>query len=50
MFVAVKHGVRETGMAALAVNLKDEEIWPIVWFPNASGACPPRSTRCGRRP
>ena len=41
MFVAVKHGIRGTGMGAWEANLPDEEIWPIVWFLQRMRALPP---------
>jgi mono/diheme cytochrome c family protein len=41
MFVAVKHGIRGTGMAAWEANLSDEEIWTVVWFLQRMRALPP---------
>jgi len=41
MFVAIKHGIRLTGMAAWAVNLQDEEIWTVVAFLQRMGNLPP---------
>jgi mono/diheme cytochrome c family protein len=41
MFVAVKHGIRGTGMGAWKVNLPDEEIWPVVWFLQRLRSLPP---------
>ena len=41
MFIVVKHGIRGTGMGAWAVNLPDEEIWPVVWFLQRLRSLPP---------
>src|SRR5262249_56570853 len=41
MFVAVKHGIRGTGMGAWQANLSDDEIWLVVWFLQRMRALPP---------
>jgi mono/diheme cytochrome c family protein len=50
MFVAVKHGVRGTGMGAWAVNLPDEEIWPVVWFLQRLRSLPPEVDQAWKAP
>ena len=50
MFVAVKHGIRGTGMGAWAVNLPDEEIWPVVWFLQRLRSLPPEVDRAWKAP
>jgi mono/diheme cytochrome c family protein len=50
MFVAVKHGIRGTGMGAWAVNLPDEEIWPVVWFLQRLRSLPPEVEQAWRAP
>jgi mono/diheme cytochrome c family protein len=50
MFVVVKNGIRGTGMAAWAVNLPDEEIWPIVWFLQRMKALPPEVDQAWKAP
>jgi mono/diheme cytochrome c family protein len=50
MFVAVKHGIRGTGMGAWAVNLPDEEIWPVVWFLQRLRSLPPAVDQAWKAP
>ena len=50
MFVAVKHGIRGTGMAAWEANLSDEEIWTVVWFLQRMRALPPAVEQAWKAP
>jgi mono/diheme cytochrome c family protein len=50
MFVAVKHGIRGTGMGAWKVNLPDEEIWPVVWFLQRLRSLPPEVEQAWKAP
>ena len=50
MFVAVKHGIRGTGMGAWEVNLRDEEIWPVVWFLQRLRSLPPEVEQAWKAP
>ena len=50
MFVAVKHGIRGTGMAAWQSNLSDEDIWTVVWFLQRMRALPPEVEQAWRAP
>jgi len=50
MFVAVKHGIRGTGMAAWEANLSDEEIWTVVWFLQRMRALPPEVDAAWKAP
>jgi len=50
MFVAVKHGIRGTGMGAWAANLSDEEIWPVVWFLQRLRSLPPEVDQAWKAP
>jgi mono/diheme cytochrome c family protein len=50
MFVAVKHGIRGTGMGAWQVNLPDEEIWPVVWFLQRLRSLPPAVDQAWKAP
>ena len=50
MFVAVKHGIRGTGMAAWEANLSDEEIWTVVWFLQRMRTLPPTVEQAWKAP
>ena len=50
MFVAVKHGLRGTGMAAWQANLSDEDIWTVVWFLQRMRALPPEVEQAWKAP
>ena len=50
MFVAVKHGIRGTGMAAWEANLSDDEIWTVVWFLQRMRALPPAVEQVWKAP
>ncbi|HZJ56157.1 MAG TPA: cytochrome c [Myxococcaceae bacterium] len=50
MFIAVKHGIRGTGMGGWEVNLRDEEIWPVVWFLQRLRALPPEVEQAWKAP
>ena len=50
MFVAVKHGIRGTGMAAWEANLSDEDIWTVVWFLQRLRSLPPAVEQAWQSP
>jgi len=50
MFVAVKHGIRGTGMAAWEANLSDEDIWTVVWFLQRIRSLPPAVEQAWKSP
>ena len=50
MFVAVKHGIRGTGMGAWQANLSDEDIWLVVWFLQRIQALPPAVEQAWKSP
>ena len=50
MFVAVKHGIRGTGMGAWQANLSDEDIWLVVWFLQRIRALPPAVQQAWKSP
>jgi len=50
MFVAVKHGIRGTGMAGWEANLSDDEIWKVVWFLQRLRALPPEVEQAWKAP
>jgi len=50
MFVAVKHGIRGTGMAAWEANLSDDDIWTVVWFLQSLRALPPEVEAAWKAP
>ena len=41
MFVAIKHGIRYSGMGAWNGMMSDEEIWKVATFPEQVGSLPP---------